>query len=81
MLPESLTVEKCDFLKPTSHFQIISYIIMCWFISSEYTDFLEDLEEDPQIRENVNIYKGNPLYTSSVNSDTPNTHIEVYCLY
>ena len=24
----------------------------------EYTDFLEDLEEDPTYRENVNIYKG-----------------------
>ena len=29
-----------------------------WPIFSEYTDFLEDLEEDPQYRENVNIYKG-----------------------
>jgi hypothetical protein len=24
----------------------------------DYLDFLEDLEEDPKIRENVNIYKG-----------------------
>ena len=27
-------------------------------IYSDYTDFLEDLEEDPTIRQNVNIYKG-----------------------
>ena len=25
---------------------------------SDYRDFLEDLEEDPQYRENINIYKG-----------------------
>ena len=28
------------------------------YYSSEYTDFLEDLEEDPSIRQNVNVYKG-----------------------
>lgn len=27
----------------------------------EYLDFLEDLEEDPKNRENINIYKGNHL--------------------
>lgn len=30
------------------------YIICCY---SEYNDFLEDLEEDPHMRQNVNIYK------------------------
>ena len=31
------------------------------FAFSDYTDFLEDLEEDPQYRLNINIYKGNTM--------------------
>lgn len=30
----------------------------CQFILRDYTDFLEDLEEDPVLRQNVNVYKG-----------------------
>lgn len=28
------------------------------FFSRDYTEFLEDLEEDPVLRQNVNVYKG-----------------------
>ena len=35
---------------------------------SDYTEFLEDLEEDPVLRQNVNVYKGisSPLWELSI---------------
>jgi len=42
------------------HQQISSLLIILIpsFVCSEYTEFLEDLEEDPEMRKHVNIYKG-----------------------
>uniref|UniRef100_A0A7N8Y4G4 60S ribosomal export protein NMD3 n=1 Tax=Mastacembelus armatus TaxID=205130 RepID=A0A7N8Y4G4_9TELE len=36
----------------------------------QYQDFLEDLEEDEALRKNVNIFRGEPLDTIPVESDT-----------
>ena len=34
----------------------------------DYTEFLEDLEEDPVLRQNVNVYKGELILLSSSSS-------------
>ena len=31
------------------------------FVFRDYTEFLEDLEEDPVLRQNVNVYKGKSI--------------------
>lgn len=35
-------------------------------LSRDYTEFLEDLEEDPVLRQNVNVYKGELILLSSL---------------
>ena len=34
----------------------LQFMFLC---SRDYTEFLEELEEDPEMRKNVNIFKGN----------------------
>jgi hypothetical protein len=36
------------------------------FSLRDYTEFLEDLEEDPVLRQNVNVYKGKSRLRSSI---------------
>lgn len=36
---------------------VFANIPFCAHLNSDYNQFLEDLEEDPQLRQNVNIFK------------------------
>jgi hypothetical protein len=35
-----------------------NYFLFNFIFSRDYTEFLEDLEEDPLLRQNVNVYRG-----------------------
>lgn len=42
---------------------------MCYLFDRDYIDFLEDLEEDPAIRANINIYRNEEKFNMA--STTP----------
>lgn len=50
-------------------------IVLNFFCFSEYNEFLEDLEEDPAMRQNINIFKDSSKQIAVDSSDQLDTAI------
>lgn len=70
----------CKFSRDTRHTRAAYYFTNRLYLCSEYNEFLDELEEDPEMRQNINIFRDSkkqiPVDTNEIDPSIPQITLE-----